>query len=231
MTQLKTPSRSPSDPSVEWIKGFQKAVLDWYDEYGRDFPWRSTSNPFWILIAEVLLRQTQADRVVTPYLELTGLYPDPQRLAQADIDRLRGWFRPLGLSRRADMLVEASNIIVEEYGGNVPLDLQTLMRLPGLGRYSARAILCLSAGHSGPLIDEASGRMLRRILARPARGPAYLDGPLLDIVLRVVPFEDAKRFNLGLIDVASRYCRPRSPACRDCPLAPYCAVVRQHGGS
>ena len=82
------------------LDGGQKlsaSVVEWFRENGRTFPWRETKNPFYILVAEVLLRQTQAPRVAGPYLHLIDMYPDPQSLAQADVESLRKWFRPLGL--------------------------------------------------------------------------------------------------------------------------------------
>lgn len=209
--------------SQELISGLQHAVLSWFADHGRDFPWRGTTNAFRILIAEVLLRQTQADRVVGPYLELVEWYPDAHALVQADVDELRGWFKPLGLVRRADRLVAVAKTLVEMHGGNVPRDLASVMRLPGLGIYSARAILCMSNGERLPMVDEASGRVLRRLLAVEPKGPAYSDATLLSIAESILPAE-ARNFNLGLIDIASTNCHPRTPTCGDCPLVNYCVA-------
>ncbi len=208
-------------PSAEWAKSFQHAVLTWFASQGRDFPWRHTSNPFHILIAEVLLRQTQAERVAKPYLELIGRYPDAYAMAQADVCELCEWFKPLGLVKRGDRLVRAAQILVNDYGGQVPNDLEALMALPGLGIYSARAVLCLSFGGRVPMVDEASGRILRRVLGKEPRGPAYSDSELLVAAERVTP-EDTRSFNLGLIDIAAAYCHPRIPDCDGCPLVDSC---------
>ena len=122
------------------------SVVEWFRGNGRAFPWRDTTNPFHVLVAEVLLRQTQAWRVAGPYLQLIDMYPDPQSLADADVESLRKWFRPLGLVKRADRLIECARILVRKYGGQVPQGLQELEALPGIGRYSARAILCTAFG-------------------------------------------------------------------------------------
>ena len=148
---------------------FAASVASWFRCNGRDFPWRDTRNPYHILIAEVLLRQTQAARVVDPYIYLITTYPDPASLAEADVDALRLWFKPLGLVRRADRLVECARRLVGEYGGQVPRDLQDLQSLPGIGRYSARATLCMAFNDPLPMIDEGSGRVLRRALLWFAR--------------------------------------------------------------
>ena len=211
-------------PSAEWTNRFQRAVLTWFARQGRDFPWRHTSNPFHVLMAEVLLRQTQAERVAKPYLELIGRYPDAYAMAQADVDELREWFKPLGLVKRGDRLVRAAQILVNDHGGQVPNDLQTLMALPGLGVYSARAILCLAFDEPFPMIDEASGRVLRRVLGDVSDRPAYSDSKLLKAAAELLPSETSREFNLALLDIAAGYCHPRSPTCDRCPLLNSCAM-------
>ena len=99
---------------------FAISVVSWFRCNGRDFPWRDTRNPFHILIAEVLLRQTQAARVVSPYIHLVTTYPDLASLAEADVDALRQWFKPLSLVRCADRLVDCARRLQGDYGGQVP---------------------------------------------------------------------------------------------------------------
>ena len=200
------------------------SAVSWFRCNGRDFPWRDTSNPFHILIAEVLLRQTQANRVVGPYVHLVTTYPDPASLAEADVDGLRQWFRPLGLVRRADRLVECAHRLLRDYGGQVPRDLRDLQSLPGIGRYSARATLCMAFNYPLPMIDEGSGRVLRRVLGLSDSGPAYSDVRLAEIVARILPDSHAREFNLGLIDIGAAYCHPRTLDCPECPLLEYCKV-------
>ena len=173
-------------------KEFATSVVSWFRSNGRDFPWRETRNPFHILIAEVLLRQTQAARVVGPYIHLVTTYPDPASLAEADVDALREWFRPLGLVRRADRLVECARRLLGDYGGQVPRDLRRLQSLPGIGRYSARAILCMAFNHPLPMIDEGSGRVLRRVLGFLDTGPAYSDTRLAEVAERILPDSHAR---------------------------------------
>jgi len=211
----------PARLSREWINRFRGAVLSWFASHGRYFPWRSTSNPFHILIAEVLLRQTQAERVVGPYLELIQRYPDAYAMASANVDQLREWFKPLGLGHRADRLIQTSHLLAEKFGGQIPHDLRLLMKMPGLGIYSGRAILCLSFGDRLPMVDEASGRVLHRVFGLSKRRPAYSDTSLLEMMERLLPAEAAK-FNLGLIDIAAACCHPRSPDCPKCPLSNMC---------
>lgn len=208
--------------SSKTISKLQDIVLTWYTVNGRDFPWRRTTNPFHLIIAESLLRQTQAERVVQPYLELIDMYPDPESLASAQVEELRLWFKPLGLFTRADRLVETSKIILAKHRGKVPNDLRELQALPGLGIYSSRAVLCLGFEVSVPMIDEGSGRLLRRVFGLISNKPAYSDRSLLQIANKILPSESAKEFNLGLLDIASKYCHVHNPQCSECPLHEIC---------
>lgn len=204
---------------------FVQATVKWFRSHGRRFPWRNTSNSFHILIAEVLLRQTQANRVVEPYLELVERYPNAQALAQANTIELQKWFRPLGLVKRADRLVQCAQILIKDYKGQVPEDLKALESLPGLGRYSARGILCLGFNKPVPMIDEGGGRVLRRMFGYEPRGPAFSDPSLIDAAMRILPHESPRDFNLGLIDIADAYCHPTKPDCLNCPLIKSCAYI------
>jgi len=208
--------------SDDQIEKLRSAVLTWFVANGRDFPWRRTSDPFHILVAEFLLRQTQATRLARPYMEFITKYPSASSLAIADLDELRRWFKPLGLVRRADYLFQTSQILVTKHGGKVPNDLETLLALPGLGIYSAQAVLCLAFGAPLPMVDEGSGRVLRRVLGKAPKGPAYCDSKLLKVAEAILPKTSPREFNLGLIDMAAVYCHPGIPECGECPLLAIC---------
>ena len=224
MSAVIQAERQPNrDRALRDSKELATSVVSWFRSNGREFPWRDTSNPFHILIAEVLLRQTQSARVVGPYTYLVTTYPDPASLAEADVDALRQWFRPLGLVRRADRLVECARHLVRDYGEQVPQDLHYLQSLPGIGRYSSRATLCMAFDAPLPMIDEGSGRVLRRVLGLPGTRPAYSDARLAEFAERVLPDSHAREFNLGLIDIGAAYCHPRTPDCRGCPILSHCA--------
>ena len=209
-----------------WACTLQRTVQKWYSESGRDFPWRQSSSPFHVLVAEVLLRRTQAERVVGPYLDLTERYPDTQDMASADVAWLREWFRPLGLIGRADLLVNAAKAIVQEHGGEVPRDLSEVESLPGMGKYSARAVHCIAHRGAVPMVDESSGRLLRRLLGLRRTGPAYSDRELLERTEALVPHNSSRAFNLGLLDIAAAYCHVTSPTCAQCPLRSLCSWGR-----
>lgn len=205
----------------------QEAVLKWYQNNGRHFPWHQTSDPFHVLLAEYLLRQTQATRLVEPYLELTSKYPNASELAKADVIELRAWFKPLGLVKRADYLVQLARVLVDDYQSQVPKDLEALSAMPGMGIYSSRAVLCLAYGEPYPMIDEGSGRVLRRALGMGNKGPAYSDSNLMQIAEQIIPQAFCKELNLGLIDIAAAYCKVTNPKCADCPLTVVCSFIEK----
>ena len=214
-------------PNAEWVSLLQHTVEKWFPENGRDFPWRQSSSSFHMLVAEVLLRRTQAERVVGPYLDLMKRYPDVPDMAGADVAWLREWFSPLGLVSRAYLLIDAAKAILEKHGGEVPRDLSEIESLPGMGRYSARAVHCLAHGGAVPMIDESSGRLLRRLLGLSSTGPAYSDRKLLERTEALVPHETSRAFNLGLLDIAAAYCHVSSPDCVHCPLSRLCIQGRR----
>jgi A/G-specific adenine glycosylase len=147
-------------------------------------------------------------------------------LISNNVDELRNWFLPLGLVNRADRVIATARILVDRYGGLVPNNLDVLLALPGLGTYSARAVQCLAFDSAVPMVDESSGRLLRRVFAQAARGPAYSDRHLLEFATSILPEGGVREFNLALLDIAAKYCHAFRPECEECPLASRCAYQR-----
>lgn len=174
-------------------------------------------------MAEVLLRRTQAERVVQPYQKLIEKYPTPESLSLADVQEMRKVFQPLGLTRRANLLVEAARRIIKEHGGQVPNSISAILTLPGMGIYSSRAVACLAFGESVPMIDESSGRLLRRVLNLERNMPAYSDKQLMRQVAEIIPSQHPREFNLGVLDIAAAFCHQNTPSCINCPLTKICS--------
>ena len=211
----------------EMAQILRNIVISWYRHNGRYFPWRTTKDPYKVLIAEVLLRRTQADRVIKPYQGLIEQYPTPESLSKADIKEILKWFKPLGLFNRADSLIEACKQIEHNYGGNIPNELDKLLDLPCIGTYGASAILSMVFNEPVPMIDGSSGRLLRRVIGLENRGPAYSDKTLMKIAHELVPTQDPHSFNLGLLDIAYHYCKVSTPLCEKCPLNQICYYSRK----
>jgi len=206
---------------------FSQIVICWFTRHSRDFPWRKTHNPYYIFVAEVLLRRTQAPRIIDSYKQITEKYPTPETLSKADVTELRKFFKPLGLIKRADCLIKAAKQIVNDYGGQIPCNLRAVASLPCMGIYSSRAVICMAFDAHVPMIDESSGRVLRRVFQIEPKGPAYSDKKLLDFALSIIPIGHAREFNLGLLDIASFFCHSSKPECLKCPLSKICYYARK----
>jgi len=202
----------------------REGLIRWFETYGRVYPWRQESNPYYVLIAESLLRKTRARDVLGVYTTLISNYPTISDLARADVRELELAIAPLGLPSRAQLLHEAARKIVDDFAGIVPNDYKTLIRLPGIGRYTASAILCLGYGKHVAMVDEGVGRVLRRLNNIPKQHPAYEDRKLWAIAESLLPKEPdkVKKHNLALIDLAALVCRPKAPKCYSCPLKEEC---------
>lgn len=208
--------------NIKFREHFQNLVLTWFSRNGRSFPWRNTLDPYQIFLAEVLLRRTQAERIIEPYCGLIIKYPTLESLSKADIKELHKWFKPLGLFNRAELLIKAGKKLVNSYQGKIPNDLDKLLDVPGMGIYSARAVLCLAFNEPLPMIDESSGRLLQRVIGLEHSGPAYSDYKLIKIAKGLIPIENARSFNLGLLDIAYFFCKARKTLCVQCPINKIC---------
>jgi A/G-specific adenine glycosylase len=195
----------------------QQAVLAWGRASGRRLPFRETSDPYAVLVAETMAQQTQVSRVQPALDAFLSQFPTVARLAAVPTaDVLRAW-RGLGYNRRALNLQRAARAIVDQHGGQFPSDLVALQALPGIGPYTARAVAVHAFGHRGAPIDTNVRRVMRRVSGRDLDGralQAYAD--------RFVPAEAAAWTN-ALMDIGAGACRPSRVDCVACPLMRWCA--------
>jgi len=207
---------------------FARKLASWYKKAGRDFPWRSATDPFAIAVAEILLRKTRAADVLPVYARLLLRYPTARAMAGARPSALRRLIDPLGLRSRAEMLVALSRSLVRQHSGAVPADEALLRRLPGIGRYAASAILCFGFGRPRAIVDSSIGRLVRRLRGIDARGPAYLDERLWRAAAAMLPKSRhrAKLHNYAMLDLAALVCTRAHPECRTCPVGAYCRGYR-----
>lgn len=198
----------------------QAAVLDWFDSRGRALPFRASTDPYGILVSEVMAQQTQISRVADRWAAFMAAFPSVQALAAAPAAAvLRAW-RGLGYNRRALNLHRAARAIVAEHGGRVPSALADLERLPGVGPYTARAVASLAFGRAVGPVDTNVRRVLRRAIAADEPMPA---ASLQSVADRVVPSGRPADWTHALMDIGATVCRPASPRCAECPLRPWCA--------
>ena len=184
----------------------------------RDLPWRRTRDPWHVLVSEVMLQQTQASRVVGPYLRFVERFPTPDACAGAGVaEVVRAW-AGLGYNRRAVSLHRAATAVVEHHGGAVPRDLPGLLALPGVGEYTARAVLAFAFEVDVGVVDTNVARVLARGVAGRRLGRAEAQA----MADSLVPAGMAFRFDQALFDIGARCCTSRSPRCGACPLARRC---------
>ncbi|APU12418.1 MULTISPECIES: A/G-specific adenine glycosylase [Actinoalloteichus] len=206
-----------------------ETLIDWFDETGRDLPWRRSDTTGWgVLVSEIMLQQTPVVRVQPIWLEWLERWPKPSSLAAATpAEVLRAWGK-LGYPRRALRLHAAATAIASDHGDVVPSDVDTLLALPGIGAYTARAVAAFAYGLRAPVVDTN----VRRVVARAVHGAAEAGPPsttrdLADVdALLPRPDAEAARYSAALMELGALVCTARTPRCVDCPVLADCAWQR-----
>jgi len=205
------------------IKAFQSRVLGFYRTRGRRLPWRETTDPYHILVSEIMLQQTQVERVIPKYREFLRRYPTLTRLARARPAAVRRTWSPLGYNIRPVRLHAIARETLARYGGRLPEDERALRRLPGIGRYTAGAIRAFAYGRDAAVLDTNVRRVLGRVFLGPRR-LARVRGERAwwDLAEALVPAGRAYDFNQALMDFGATWCTPRRPRCAPCPMRDAC---------
>jgi A/G-specific adenine glycosylase len=214
----------------EKLDAFRTRLLRWFRRNGRDLPWRGTRDPYRILVSEVMLQQTQVERVRDYYGRFLREYPTVQDLAAAHPARVRESWEGLGYYARARNLHAAARTIVRGNGGRFPRRLEDVQSLPGVGRYTAGAVVSFAYGDPAPVLDTNVRRVLSRIFVRrKASRPAQTERRLWALAEAVIPEGQAWAFNQALMDFGATLCTARNPQCGTCPMRSLCAFyARRH---
>ena len=200
------------------------ALLSWYAEHGRDLPWRRTRDPYAILVAEVMLQQTQVERVIPIWHAWLARFPGFADLARATrSDAIRAW-HGLGYNLRAVRLHQIAQQVVEKHDGSLPATLEGLLALKGVGRYTAGAVACFAFDQPVAMVDTN----VRRVLGRVFLGPAAEPSEVARLAEAVVPVAAAYAWNQALMDLGATLCRARRPLCLVCPLREVCVSAGEH---
>lgn len=206
------------------ITGMRDSLERWGEANRRDLPWRRTRDPWLILVSEVMLAQTQVKRVVPRWEEFGASFPTPAACAAAPLADVLVLWSGLGYPRRAVNLHRCATEVVTRHGGRVPEDLVALRALPGIGPYTARAVLTFAFEHDVGVVDTNVGRLLARLGGErltPARAQAAAD--------ELVAPGGGWAWNQAMFDLGASVCTKRSPACHRCPLADWCSWRRSGG--
>ena len=220
MTGTRSPTR-PARPASQ-VRAIGAVIEAWGSADGDsrrpDLPWRSTRDPWAVLVSETLAQQTQLARVVPAYRRFLAAFPTPGACAVAPLgDVLRAW-EGMGYNRRAVYLHGAARAIVTVHGGTVPDDLALLLALPGVGPYTARAVLAFAFERDVGVVDTNAGR----VIARSVAGRPVGTGDAQSLVDSMVPPGKGWSFGQALLDLGATVCTSRAPACATCPVRRRC---------
>ncbi len=212
-------------PDATWRQKFRRRLRAWYHRHARDLPWRRTRDPYAIWLSEVMLQQTQVATVKPYYERFLAALPTIEALAQTDEQEVLRLWEGLGYYRRARQLHQAARIILADHGGRFPRDPKTARLLPGIGRYTAGAVLSIAFDACEPILEANTIRLLSRLLAYTGN-PASTVGQkvLWAMVKAVLPRGQVGKFNQALMELGSEVCQLRQPRCRQCPVSDLCAA-------
>ena len=201
-------------------------TLDWYSEYARDLPWRRPGvTPWAVLVSEFMLQQTPVERVRGPWAAWLERWPSPDALAATPAGAaVRAWGR-LGYPRRALRLHAAAGMIREQFGGEVPADRESLLRLPGVGSYTAAAVASFAYGRREVVLDTNVRRLINRVVLGSPHAPAAVGRLEVAVAERLAPRDPrrAARWAVASMELGALVCRARDPRCAECPVRDLCA--------
>lgn len=218
----------PPRPDPVAARAFQQRLLAWYRRHGRDLPWRDTTDPYKILVSEIMLQQTQVERVIPKYHEFLTRYPSVEDLAASSVkDVTKTWY-PLGYNIRPVRLHGIAREAVARYGGAIPSSEEDLLSMKGIGRYTAGAVRSFAFGVDAPILDTNVARVLTRVFlpkADPKRGADRTK--LWGLSETLIPRGQGYDFNQALMDFGATVCTARKPACLTCTMRRICKTYRR----
>lgn len=212
----------------ETIRSVQQGLIAWFAAHQRPLPWRREYSPYQVWISEIMGQQTQMERVVQYFGRWMRLFPDVASLARAPEQSVLKAWEGLGYYSRAHNLRRTAAILFREHGGQIPHDLPTLLALPGIGAYTAAAILSIGFNQPHPLVDANVERLFARLhdLEEPVKGKAGKT-MVQELAARYLDREHPRIFNQALMELGALVCTPKKPLCHSCPLQARCLAHRR----
>ncbi len=222
------PSKRLSLPVAGERRRFRRRLLAWYDRYGRDLPWRRTRDPYRVLVSEIMLQQTQVERVLPKYHEWLDTFPTLEALASSPLRKaVTAWY-PLGYNIRPRRLHAIARESVARYGGTLPADRDALRSFKGIGRYTAGAVMSFAFDARAAILDTNVARVLFRIFVAAGDARAHaMHRQLWDVAETLLPHRRVFDFNQALMDFGATVCVARRPRCLACPFTAMCRTFRR----
>lgn len=203
---------------------FRAALMQWGRAHFRPFPWRFATDPYCILVAEIMLHRTQARQVQPIYERFIQLYPDVPALARASRSDLHDILFSLGLRWRIDLIFDLAQILMERYSGQIPRQKANLLSLPGVSEYIAGAVRCFAWNEREGVIDTNTVRVAGRLFGLTIKPSSRRNRQFRDILAALVDPDQPRQYTYHLLDLAALICTPAQPDCAACPLA-FCCIT------
>tara|TARA_B100000519_G_C14232194_1_gene432971 strand:- start:3 stop:1121 length:1119 start_codon:yes stop_codon:yes gene_type:complete len=210
-------------PTTVWRQKLRTRILHWYQRHSRDLPWRHDLHPYRSWVSEIMLQQTQVTTVIAYFQRFMNRFPDVVTLADAEQQEVLRYWEGLGYYRRARQMHAAAQVIRDQHDGNFPTDFESVLALPGVGRYTAGAILSISLNQRLPIVEANTNRLFARLLLH--------DGDIMssntqkrfwEFAEWILPRKNISDFNQALMEVGALVCTPQNPDCKACPLKSIC---------
>jgi A/G-specific adenine glycosylase len=199
-------------------RSFQRRLLDWYDGNRRELPWRETKDAYRVWVSEIMLQQTRVGAVLDHYRRFLERFPTVESLARAREQSVLAQWSGLGYYRRARNMHACAKMVVAEYGGKFPQTTDGLIKLPGIGRYTAGAIASIAFGQKSPVVDGNVERVMSRLVGEAKMGTNQF-WELAELLLSESRPGD---FNQAMMEMGATVCLPREPRCLLCPVMKFC---------
>ncbi len=209
---------------AETLATVRGMLLEWFAAHGRDLPWRHIRDPYQIMVSEIMLQQTQVDRVIPKYQAFLGLFPSLAALAAAPTaEVIRAW-TGLGYNRRAVNMQRTARAVLDAHNGQFPSDLVELLKLPGIGPYTAGAIACFAFEQDVAFMDTNIRRVIQRLFVGPEESAPVGEVRLLAIAQDAVPPGQGWAWNQAIMELGALICTAAAPACWRCPMQAHCCA-------
>lgn len=216
-------------PAENNSKKISARLLRWFRKHQRDLPWRKTKDPYLIWVSEIMLQQTQVQTVLPYYRRWAKSFPSVQALAGAPQSRVLKHWEGLGYYSRARNLHKGAKLVIREHGGKVPDTLAAISKLPGIGRYTAGAILSIAYDKSLPVLDGNVKRVVSRLFCLKENGASSASlGILWKTAEQLLPKKNAGDFNQALMELGATVCTVKNPSCSICPVRKLCQAEAQN---
>lgn len=209
-------------PSKKEVTYLRRKLLNWFSDYGRSYPWRSTNDPYRVLIAEMMLQRTRADQVEGVYKEFFRKYDRPEKVSETPQEDLNKVLESLGLRWRFKRFKQVSKVLIERFNGVVPDTRNKLNQLPGVGQYVSGLVASVAFNKKEWIVDSNVVRVFERFFGLDTQKEARRDPKIINTAKKYIETTKPREANLGLIDFGALVCMPREPEFKSCPVKRKC---------